>query len=46
MLVVMTALSQFFRASQGAIAPELARELSISPGTVNILDPLGRAVSP
>jgi MFS family permease len=31
MLVAMTALSQFYRASQSVIAPELTRELALSP---------------
>jgi len=31
MLVALTALSQFFRASTGAIGPELARDLSLTP---------------
>jgi predicted MFS family arabinose efflux permease len=36
MLVVMTGLSQFFRVSQAAIAPELMRDLSISPGMLSL----------
>lgn len=34
MLAAMAAMSQFFRASSGVIAPELARDLALTPGSL------------